>query len=249
MKKILAFDIETSPLLVYAWGLGEQHLSIEQIHTDWRILSFSAKWVGEKELFYVDRRKTKSEKPLLDALWKLLDSADIVLTQNGKSFDCKKVNAKFKEYDIPPPSPYKHIDTLQLARKHFGFTSNKLAYLTDKLCSAKKSSHKKYPGLELWKECLKGNEDAWNEMEKYNKQDVVALEELYYEIAPWDATVDRSDRGLCRVCDSNNLQKRGFTISVAGKYQKFQCQDCGAWQRSSVSELSKTERERKLRNV
>lgn len=248
--KILAFDIETAPLLVYSWGLGEQHISIDQIHTDWRIMSFAAKWVGEKEMFYVDRRSTKSEKPLLDALWKLLNEADIVLTQNGKRFDCKKVNAKFKEYKMKPPSPYKHIDTLQISRKNFGFTSNKLAYLTDKLCKIKKSAHKKFPGLDLWKECLKGNAEAWNEMERYNKRDVVALEELYRELSAWDTGVDRSSlAGNCRSCDGPNLQSRGTAITVAGKYPRYQCQDCGAWQRGAENLLTKEEMKKKVRTI
>lgn len=248
--KILAFDVETSPLLVYTWGLGEQHLSLDNLHTDWTILSFAAKWVGKAGVIYQDRRNTPNEKPLLSCLWQLLNVADIVLTQNGKNFDSKKVNAKFIEYGMKPPAPYKHIDTLQISRKVFGFTSNKLAYTTDKLCSVKKSEHKKYPGLELWKECLSGNLDAWKEMEKYNKRDVLALEELYTKLAPWDSSIDRSSKhNACRVCDSFNLQARGYATTAAGKYRRYQCQDCGGWMRGAENEMTKEERTGKLRKI
>lgn len=109
----------------------------------------------------------------------MLDEAEIVITQNGKKFDQKKLNARFILNGFQPPSSYKHIDTLCIARKHFGFTSNKLSQLTDKLCKKyKKLSHNNFPGFELWQECIKGNIEAWNEMEKYNRQDVLSLEEL-----------------------------------------------------------------------
>ena len=49
-----------------------------------------------------------------------------------------------------------------IAKECFGFTSNKLEYMTDKLCKKyKKLKHGKYAGFELWKECLHGNMDAW----------------------------------------------------------------------------------------
>lgn len=243
--KILAFDIETSPLLVWSWGLGEQYHTIDQIAKDWSIMAFAAKWVGDKEMIYHDTRKDMTERQLVRELWTLLNDADIVLTQNGKNFDCKKANAKFIEFKMKPPSPYRHIDTLQISRKTCGFTSNKLAYLTAKLGTARKSDHKKYPGLELWKECMKGNFDAWNEMEKYNKQDVLALEELYQELAPWDASIDRSALGKCRVCDGDRLQRRGTAVTAAGVYARFQCQGCGAWQRG-VTRESATNNMRKI---
>lgn len=38
--------------------------------------------------------------------------------------------------------------------------------MTDKLCvKYKKLNHSKFPGMELWRECLKGNSEAWTEME------------------------------------------------------------------------------------
>lgn len=59
--------------------------------------------------------------------------------------------------------------------------------MTDKFCKKyKKLKHKKFPGHELWKECLKGNKEAWNEMRKYNIHDVLATEELYNVLKQWD---------------------------------------------------------------
>lgn len=230
-SKILFFDIETSPILAYVWGLFDQNIALNQIHTDWQVLAWAAKWSDSNNIIYKDARNQKDDKSILKELWVLLNEADIVVTQNGKKFDSKKINARFVYHGLNPPVPYKHIDTLQIAKKYFAFTSNKLAYTSEMLCpNAKKSDHKKYPGFELWKECLRNNPKAWAEMKKYNIQDVIALEKLYEKLRSWDSSIDRSsNENNCRVCDSHNLQKRGINRSLAGTYQRYQCIDCGAW--------------------
>jgi uncharacterized protein YprB with RNaseH-like and TPR domain len=188
---ILVFDIETSPLLVYAWGLWQQNISLDMIVADSSIISWSAKWVGKKEVMYMDVRGQKNlrnDKHIITELHKLLDKADILVTQNGKSFDVKVLNARFIKYDMEPPTHSEHIDTLNIARKYFKFPSNKLAYMTGNLCTEHvKSGHKKFPGFVLWSECMKDNLEAWKEMEEYNKMDVLSLEELYLKkFKKWD---------------------------------------------------------------
>ncbi|CAJ6797142.1 RNase H superfamily protein [Burkholderia pseudomallei] len=38
--RILSLDIETSPILGYVWSLWKQNVSLNQIHSEWCILSF-----------------------------------------------------------------------------------------------------------------------------------------------------------------------------------------------------------------
>ena len=168
----------------------------------------------------------------MEQLWKLLDQADIIITQNGKAFDAKKINARFILNGMKPPSSYKHIDTKQIAKKHFAFTSNRLEYMTDKLCvKYKKLKHEKFQGFELWKECLAGNKSAWREMEKYNKHDVLSLEELYEKLAPWGESVntnlyhDREDF-ICQ-CGHPAFVRNGHRHTESGKYTRFKCKQCG----------------------
>jgi DNA-directed RNA polymerase subunit RPC12/RpoP len=237
--KVLIYDIETAPILAYIWGLWENNVSLDQIHSDWYILSWSAKWLGSptNEIMYADQRNAKNienDKSILGYIWELLDQADIVITQNGKAFDQKKLNSRFIIHGFQPPSSYKHIDTLEIAKKHFGFTSNKLAYMSDKLNKKyKKLDHSKFAGFKLWKECLSGNMQAWKEMEKYNKHDVLALEELYSKIIPWDNRIDfnlyKKDRSEyeCK-CGSKRIKKNGLRYLQARTLQKYKCIDCGA---------------------
>lgn len=232
--KVLIYDIETAPILGYVWSLWENNVALNQIKSDWHILSWSAKWLDSKEIMYMDQRNAKKiddESAILKVLWKLLDDCDICITQNGKRFDQKKLNARFLFHGFPPPSSYKHIDTKQIASRHFAFTSNKLEYMTDKFnIKYKKIKHTKFPGFELWTECLKGNVKAWDEMKKYNSYDVLSLEELYKKLIPWDKTVDFSlynkDKAYLCSCGSKVKAKNGFHYTAVGKYQRYKCSSC-----------------------
>jgi hypothetical protein len=237
-QRILLYDLETSPILAYVWGVWQQDVGQAMIEHDWHLLSWSAKWLGEKKVFYMDQRDAPNvddDKKLLLELKKLLNEADVVITHNGKKFDQKKMNARMALNNIQPPSPYKHIDTLQLARKHFAFTSNRLEHLAEKLCTKyKKSKHKKFEGFTLWRECLKDNPLAWKEMEKYNKMDVLALEELYNVLAPWGTGVNlevykgKGAPDSCDACGGAAFVKHGRTIRNDGTFQRYRCKDCGA---------------------
>lgn len=239
MPKILLLDIETSPLISYTWGIWEQNVALNQIKTDWHVLSWSAKWLGDppSKIMYMDQRNAKNiedDSKILKGIWNLLDECDIVITQNGKAFDAKKLNARFILNGMQPPASFKHIDTMLLAKKHFAFTSNKLEYMTSKLCTKYKKlvNRGEFAGFEMWKECLKGNLKAWQAMEKYNKYDVLSLEELYTKLIPWDNAInfniyDDAKELVC-TCGSTSFQRRGFYYTAVGKFQKHRCNQCGS---------------------
>jgi DNA polymerase elongation subunit (family B) len=233
--KILLLDIETSPIVGHVWKLFDQNVGLNQIEHDWAILSWSAKWLGKKKIYYQDVRNQKNKRDdskILKDIWRLMDEADIIVGQNSKQFDIKKLNARFIINGMKPPSSYRQHDTRLMARKIFGFTSNKLEYLADNLCvKYKKLKHSKFSGHALWTECLKGNQAAWREMEKYNKHDVLALEELYVKLRSWDAPINydvfRDDeQNLCE-CGHPSFVKWGFRFTNTGKFQRFKCRSCG----------------------
>lgn len=250
--KVLLLDVETAPVLAHVWGLFDQNVGLNQIASDFYILSWSAKWLGDpnSKIIYRDQRNAKNiedDKAILQELWKLLDECDVTLTQNGRRFDHKKINARFIMHGMQPPSSFKTIDTLVIARKHFAFTSNKLEYMTSKLCKkSKKSHHKKFPGFELWKECLAGNIEAWKEMEAYNKMDIISLEELYNILAPWDAGLNfnlySDELETTCSCGSSEFKKKGYAYTNNGKYQRFICKKCGANSRGKTNLFDKAKR-------
>lgn len=251
--KVLLFDIETAPIIAYVWGLWDNNVALNQIKSDWHVLAWSAKWLEDKpkDIMYADQRHAKNiedDSEILKQIWALLDEADIVVTQNGRSFDQKKLNARFILNGFQPPSSYKHIDTKLLAQKHFAFSSNKLEYMTDKLCTKYKKLKVtgKFSGFTLWSECLKGNLKAWKQMEKYNKYDVLSLEELYQKLISWDSTINfalySEDNAPVCSCGSTSFLKRGFFYTSVGKFQRFRCNKCGAETRSRDNLFDKEKR-------
>ena len=115
-----------------------------------------------------------------------MDEADIIIGQNSDRFDLPRINSRFIEHGLGCPSKFETIDTYKMATNKFGFTSNKLEYMTKKLNKKyKKQSHDEFSGFKLWDECIKGNLKAWKSMEKYNKYDVLSLEELFLKLAEY----------------------------------------------------------------
>jgi len=250
--RILFVDIETAPVKADVWALFKQDVGVNQINLDWYILSYSAKWAHEDQVYYKDKRSSyhnENDYELCFALWQYLDEADIVVAHNGKAFDFKKINARLIEHGFGPPSHYAVVDTLLVAKRHFAFTSNKLAFLTDKLNTRyKKLDHGKYPGHKLWTECLNGNLEAWQEMEEYNEYDVLSLEELYYTLLPWDSTHPnvalyyRDNLPRCR-CGSTEMTWCGYVYTQVSKFDQFRCDSCGGNVRGRANLLSKDKRD------
>ncbi len=148
---------------------------------------------------------------------------------------------------MKPPSSFKHIDVCKITKRIFGFTSHKLEYMTNKLCTKyKKLKSKKFQGQDLWTECLKGNQEAWKEMELYNKYDVLSLEELYDIVIPWDNSINFNlynentdiSENVCK-CGSKNIIKYGFSYTNLGKFQRYKCTLCGAESRDRENLFSK----------
>ncbi len=222
----------------YHWGIWEQNIALEMVKEDWSILSFSAKWLNSKEVIYFDTggrgvRAVRNDMGLLERLWALLDEADIVVTQNGKSFDIRRINARLIQSGFEPYSPIRVIDTMLVAKRHFDFSSNKLAFLTKKLTKTIKRSHKKFPGFALWAECLKDNPKAWKEMRLYNATDVRSTEELYLVLRPWidghpNVAVygPEMDKPSCPKCGHRKLENRGRIYTQSGSYTRYRCYKC-----------------------
>lgn len=245
--KVLILDIETAPKVAYVWRFFKENISAKQVKQHGHLMSFAAKWLGDGEITYVENRK-EDDRLIVSRLCELLDEADVVVAHNGEEFDLKQIRARAVVHGIKPFSPVKIVDTYKVAKKEFGFPSNSLEYLTTVLgTKQRKDSHKKFPGFELWLECLRGNEEAWNELRLYNIDDVLALEELYLMIRAWDTrhpniAVDASaDKMACPKCGSHHLHYRGYAYTSVGKYHRLQCQDCGGWTRTRYTLNPKNE--------
>jgi hypothetical protein len=250
--RILVTDIETAPLELYGWRIWDESFSLDQIKEDWTILSFSAKWLGEDKIIYMDtggrgRRWVRHDRKLMKPLWKLLDEADIVVAQNGKKFDMRKINARLIAHGFGPPSPYRVIDTMLVSKKYFAFTSQKLAYTSVYLKLQKqKDEHPEYPGFKLWKAVLQDIPEAWRVMKRYNRQDILATEGVYLKQRPWIenhpnlGAYSDEERPMCPACGSArmNKDKNRRSVKQQGVYIQYRCGDCGHYARGKTMQLS-----------
>lgn len=253
--RILVLDIETSYLEARVWGLWNNNVALNQIIKDWSILSFAAKWLDEDEIFYMDTRDKedkRDDKDICEALHKLLDESEFLITHHGKAFDLPKIKARMIKHKMKPFSSVKHIDTKQIASKEFAFTSNKLEYITHNLCTEnKKVINRRFNGMELWTECLNGNIEAFKDMEIYNKGDITSLEEAAKLLIPWSSLPINFDlshqhsHNVC-FCGSVSFKKSGFYYTSVSKFQKYQCTECGAETRDR-NNLIKKDKSKKLR--
>lgn len=241
--RILLFDIETSPLIVYSWGLWNQNISHTNIIQDWKILCFSAKWLFEDEVmaFSMTKEELKNfdDSRITKQLWKLLDESHVVITQNGIKFDQKKANSKFLEHNLNPPSSYQSIDTLLHSRKQLGEVSNRLDFLSKKYGSNKEGKIESYG---LWDRVMKQDYSGLTEMSEYCKNDVLILEDYYLKLRPFIKPHPslqlfiEEDKSACPSCGSTDLknENKPYTTTVA-QYELYRCNCCGSLSRGRKS--------------
>jgi len=234
--RTLIYDIETSPLISYTWGIWEQN--VIEVKEEWHMLCFSYKWLGEKTThsvslpdFSLYKKDPKNDREVVKKLWELLDEADAVVGHNSDAFDNKKTYTRFAFHKLPPPSPFKKIDTKKIAKRYFKFDSNKLDNLGKFLGLGEKVNT---GGFDLWLGCMAGDMKSWNKMTKYCNQDVALDEKLYLRLRPYmdnhpNLNVLNGDNTSCPNCGSHAIQKRGFGINSKSKYQRLQCQLCSCW--------------------
>lgn len=230
--RILVVDIETSPGLADIWALWDQNVSLSQLRAVTAMISFAAKWHGEKNVEFRSDFHDGHEAMVRRA-HELLDEADIIVHFNGSTFDVPHLNREFIQLGLAPYSPVLEVDLLKVVKSRFRFMSNKLAHVSTQLGLSGKLSHS---GHELWVQCLAGDEKAWSLMRRYNKQDVVVTEELYDKLRPWVKNhphmgLFNGEAECCSNCGGTRLQSRGVSRTTLGTYQRFQCQDCGKWSR------------------
>lgn len=244
--KIWLFDIETAPSEAYVWNYWNANIGHNQVKKYGHIMSFCGKWLGDDDITYVENR-TKNDKKITKQIIKYFDQADIVVGHNGRAFDVKTVTGRALVHDLQPPSPFRVVDTFLAAKKHFKLPRNSLECIASELGCTEKLKHKNYPGFDLWKACLDGDDLAWKEMEIYNIQDVQVLEEVYLKMRPWmDGhpnlnPIQAEGRAICPKCGSGEIKRsyNKMAHTSTGKYQLYQCNNCGGWSRGRNTELDK----------
>ena len=238
LPKILLFDIETSLMEVYVWGLYKQFIPHTNIIKDkngnektWCVLSWAAKWLYDdqiqSDIVTPKEAVARNDRRVLESIWKLLDEADIVIGHNGDRFDIRKLNARFIDNEMIPPSPYRTIDTLKVARKEFAFVSYKQDFLTKHFKLEQKLSTE----FQLWVDCMHGNQSRLDEMQEYNCHDVMGLEEVYLKLRPYIKNHPNlgvlMDMDVCPNCGCEHIDEtESIYFTTANQFPVYRCQGC-----------------------
>ena len=238
--KVLIFDLETSPNLSWTWRTWKENINYNQILQEWFILTFSAKWLWEDKIISArltaDEVKNEDDSRIVKLLWELVNEADIIVAHNLIGFDQKRMNTRFLLNGLEVPKPYQTIDTLLHARKHLAFVSNRLDALGQILGVGKKVDT---GGFELWKQCMKGDEEALAKMEVYNIGDVKLLEDVYTLLINYikphpniGLLQPNGGKLLCATCGSDDLHEHGEYYTTVSVFQAYKCGNCGSLSRS-----------------
>jgi uncharacterized protein YprB with RNaseH-like and TPR domain len=241
-SRIAFIDIETAPSLGWVWGKWEQN--VIDFKKDWYMLSFAYKWDGDRHVtkhglidYHGYQADKENDGKLVKDLWEVFNEADILIGHNGDAFDIRKSNSRFLTHKLVPPSPYKTVDTLKIARRAFKFDSNKLDDLGRYLGIGRKVPH---TGFNLWQGCMTGDPASWKKMKQYNGHDVELLEKVYYAVRAWAPVHPNVNRGIvdrCPKCGSAFTQRRGFSYTLLRQKQRYQCLSCHGWYEGSAHKI------------
>lgn len=252
--KILIFDIETSPSIVYSFQRFKTNISLDQVIHDPIMLTWSAKWLFDEDvmsdMITPDEVRKFNDKRIVESLWNLLDKADITVAHYGNGFDTPFMNYRAIVNGLNPPHTAHNIDTKAIASKQFMFPSNKL----DGIASYFGLEGKIKTDFDLWKGCLEGKIEKLMEMQIYNIKDVKVLEEVYLRMRPWikghvnTGLYMEEYNKVCPNCGSTNIKEAGNYYTQTGKFKTYRC-ECGALSRERFSNFDKDMRKNLLVSV
>jgi transposase-like protein len=245
--RILLLDIETLPGEYYAFDPKVEYIAPIMQIKDWSIACYSAKWLFEDKVMgqtvTAQEAYDRQDSSILGGIWKLMNEADIIITQNGIKFDIKKLNTRFVLNKMMPPARFLNVDTLRTARDVFGFTYNRLDELGQKFGIGKKIEM----SFRDWKNCLTNDSKATQSLKlmlEYCKNDIAPLlEDVYISMLPYITNHPNlnvytiSDQHVCPKCESTNMvwSEKPYA-TPQGLWESFRCQACGSTGRGTKTE-------------
>lgn len=194
-------------------------------------------WLGQKRPQWYSlpdystfKKDIHSDKELCGELHRILSECDLVVAQNGDKFDLKMIRGRCWLNGYPPPPRNPSVDTLKIMRSEFKLDG----YGLDAVGRAKGFGGKRpNTGKDLWRDCCNGKVSAFAEMGRYCNVDVIRLAQLYDSVKPWAKSHPNlsviTEKPGCPVCQSKDIQRRGFNLARTRKTPRYHCQSCGNW--------------------
>jgi len=231
--RVLFFDIESTNLNA----------------TFGTILCIGYKWLGNPRvrvptILDYSKHNFLDDKGLVKAFAEVYNSADYSCGHYAQRFDVPMIQSKLIKYGLPPLAPVPLIDTWRVARDNFKLHSNRLATIQEFLgCTHSKTGI----NFDDWLQAAHGSKRALRQVVEHCRLDVLVLEEVFLKLRPLMKNeparhlFTNTDGEACVSCGSKRVQSRGYQVTRTRKFQRFQCQDCGRWQRKNKAATTKLE--------
>lgn len=179
-----------------------------------------------------------NDKDLVKAVRDELSDADAWVTWYGSRFDVPFLNSRLTYHKLTPLPPVPHIDGWRIAREKLKLHSNRLASVSSFLEIEEKTPL----NGPIWIKASAGNEASLKYVIKHCKQDVLVLEQAFEQIRQLatsgpNLAILEGATDKCPRCGVGRLQSRGYRVTVACRYKRYQCQKCGAWSHGKPEQI------------
>lgn len=214
----LYWDLESSLMGCLSFGIWNQNIPASRITKHSHLLSNSWAFNDEEPQglrLTPEQVKTGDDLDIVIKTIELIQKADVIVTFNGKKFDCKLLNTRALFWGLPPVVYPKHIDLMQDAKRVFKFPSNSMQNISMYLGQEGKIATN---GTGLWERCYKWEDyeecdKALEEMLRYGIQDIIPTRALHQRFMGW----------------SKNTPNIGMiTKHVTDKKHGLNCVHCGS---------------------
>lgn len=235
-KRILFYDIETTPLKAYVWRLGKQVVGHHQLSSGATIndiICLAYCWNDGKPAKVIGWGfEEQDSTPIIEKFDELASQADIVIGKNSDRFDNKHMNTRRLLAGLPcNPEWTKYTDDLEKQiRKHFALPSYALDYFSKLIGIGGKIKME----LNDWIDIVeKRDEKAYKKMMKYNKKDTEDTRAIWEycekHITPKYHVQSQKGVFTCKQCGSEDLIKYGTRRQGKNSYQQFWCHGCDSY--------------------
>lgn len=231
--RILFYDLETTPLKAYVWGLGKQvvrHGQLDDAHDMYQIICITYCWNDNKKakaITWVGPGHEDNELMIVE-FDELVKAADITIGKNSDRFDVKHINSQRMLNDLDPmPEWSKYTDDLEKQlRKHFYLPSYGLDYISKKLGLGGKDKME----FQDWIDILERNDKKkLKKMVTYGKKDVEDTRELWNYLSRHFEPKFNAGLGsvapACRNCGSTDVRPNGTRQSGQTVFQQYFCRN------------------------
>tara|TARA_R100001086_G_scaffold241480_1_gene168419 strand:- start:41 stop:787 length:747 start_codon:yes stop_codon:yes gene_type:complete len=232
-RKILVFDVETSPMEVYTFRIGNKvSIPHTNIKKDSQVICICYKYLGHKKIHSLDWGKDQDDSRLLTRFNEVASEANSILGHNGENFDVRVIKARMMLQGLKTPwGESLTLDTLRSLRSNFRLSSYRLDAVARSLGLGQKNPMDMYDWIKVSNGCRK----SLQKMIKYCKQDVQLLEDVFLRVEPYIrfSVADTNKLGVtqsrpksCPRCGSKQAVKYGTRRSPSGVMQRYQCKSC-----------------------